>query len=168
MLVRGSRSVVGGGGCCSGDVRPFDEGGVHGHLAAADEVGATYRALRRTLPAGARLEVVSPSNWLWLLPVLVRDGRRRGLRGHALWHSVRAGLAASSLVVDGRVLFSGRLPPEPEVAVLAVLQALQDSGTTSPVSDDSRAASSTRSTSTASCAWTGSGPPSRSASRHCR
>lgn len=119
VLVRGARSVVGGGGCCSADVRPFDDGGSHRHGLPADELGEVYRALRAALPADVAVEVVSPSNWLWLLPALVRDGRRRGLRGRALLRSVRSGLAVSSLVVDGAVLSSGRLP-SPAAAVAAV------------------------------------------------
>lgn len=119
VLVRGARtSASGGGGCCSGDVRPFDEGGGHAHAPPGDEVVAVYRALRSVLPADD-VELVSPSNWLWLLPALARDGRRRGLRGHRLAASVRAGLAAPSLVVEGRVLYSGRLP-SPAAAVAAV------------------------------------------------
>lgn len=119
VLVRGARSVVGSGGCCSADVRPFDDGGSHRHGLPADELGEVYRALRAALPADVAVEVVSPSNWLWLLPALVRDGRRRGLRGRALLRSVRSGLAVSSLVVDGAVLSSGRLP-SPAAAVAAV------------------------------------------------
>lgn len=119
VLVRGARSVVGSGGCCSAYVRPFDDGGSHRHGLPADELGEVYRALRAALPADVAVEVVSPSNWLWLLPALVRDGRRRGLRGRALLRSVRSGLAVSSLVVDGAVLSSGRLP-SPAAAVAAV------------------------------------------------
>jgi hypothetical protein len=120
ILVRGPRSAAGaGGGCCSGDVRPFDEGGgAHCH-ASPDEVGTVYRALRAALPGDVAVEIVSPSNWLWLLPALIGDGRRRGLRGLELRRSVRAGLAVSSLVVDGAVLASGGLPA-PEEAVAAV------------------------------------------------
>lgn len=127
VIVRGSRSLTGGGaGCCSGDVRPFDEGGGHAHRPVADQVAdqvadevvEVYRALRATLPSEVALEVVAPSNWLWLVPMLLKDGRRRGLRGRALRRSVRAGLKTSTLVVDGRVLFSGALP-EPAVAVAA-------------------------------------------------
>lgn len=125
VLVRGPRSAAAaGGGCCSGDVRPFDEGGTaHCHAPPADDVGAVYRALRAALPEDVAVEIVAPSNWLWLLPELVRGGRRRGLRGAALRRSVRAGLAVESLVVDGVVLFSGRLP-SPADAVAAVRQEL--------------------------------------------
>lgn len=120
VLVRSARTPAGaGGGCCSGDVRPFDEGGGHAHAPPGDEVVDVYRALRAVLPAEVRVELVSPSNWMWLLPTLLSDGRHRGLRGRRLLASVRAGLAASSLVVDGRVLFSGRLPT-PDSAVAAV------------------------------------------------
>jgi hypothetical protein len=102
-------------------VRPFDAGGgAHCHPPPADEVGEVFRALRAALPDDVAIEVVSPSNWLWLVPVLLRDGRRRGLRGAELRRSVRAGLAVSSLVVDGTVLASGGLPA-PDAAVAAVL-----------------------------------------------
>jgi len=121
VLVRGARTVVGGGGgCCSGDVRPFDEGGrEHRHAPPPDEVAELYRALRAALPSHVAVEVVSPSNWLWLLPVLLTGGRRRGLRGPALLRSVREGMAVSSLLVDGAVLSSGHLP-SPGEAVAAV------------------------------------------------
>lgn len=119
VLVRGARSAGGGGGCCSADVRPFDDGGSHRHTPPADDLGEVYRALRSVLPADVTVEVVSPSNWLWLLPTLVLAGRRRGLRGRALRRSVRSGLAVSSLIVDGAVLSSGRLP-SPAAAVAAV------------------------------------------------
>ena len=120
VLVRGPRATAGAsGGCCSGAVRPFDEGGGHPHPPPGDDVVEVYRALRAVLPPEVPVEVVSPSNWLWLLPMLVSDGRRRGLRGRELFASLRAGMAVSSLVVDGRVLFSGRLPA-PEAAVAAV------------------------------------------------
>ena len=121
VLVRGARSAAGGGvGCCSGDVRPFDEGGeAHRHAPPADEVGAVYRALRRALPGDVDVEIVSPSNWPFLLPELVHGARRRGLRGRELRRSVRRGLAVSSLLVDGTALASGGLPA-PDRAVDAV------------------------------------------------
>ena len=120
VLVRGARSAApAAGGCCGGDVRPFDEGGTHCHTPPPDEIGDLYRALRTALPDDVDMQIVSPSNWLWLLSELVSGGRRRGLRGADLRRSVRAGLAVSSLVVDGRVLASGGLPA-PAEAVDAV------------------------------------------------
>jgi hypothetical protein len=112
VLVRGPRAAGGGGGgCCSGDVRPFDEGGgAHRHQRPDDEVAAVYRALRSALPDDVAVEIVAPSNWLFLLPELIAGGRRRGLRRAALRRSVCRGLAVSSLVVDGVALTSGGLP----------------------------------------------------------
>ena len=117
VLVRAARDAP-AGGCCSGDVRPFDDGGSHVHAPPRDPTAAVYRALRETLPADVRIEVTTPSNWWWLVPALTGDGRRRGLRGRALRRSVLSGLASPSLVVDGRVLFSGGLP-DPAVALAA-------------------------------------------------
>lgn len=124
VVVRDARSSGGaGGGCCSGDVKPFDDGGGSCSAAPRDEVGVLYLALRAALPQDVAVEVVSPSNWMWLLPALFTDGRRRGLRGAELRRSVRAGMAVSSLVVDGCVLFSGELPA-PAVAVAAARREL--------------------------------------------
>ena len=126
VLVRGPRATGGGGGgCCSGNVRPFDEGGGgHRHDERdVDEVGAVYRALRAALPSDVDVEIVAPSNWVFLLPELVAGGRRHGLRGPALRRSVRRGIAVSSLVVDGVVLASGGLPP-PGAAVDMVQEQL--------------------------------------------
>ncbi|MEX2289442.1 MAG: hypothetical protein WD794_03835 [Mycobacteriales bacterium] len=131
VLVRDPRAGPAGAGCCSGDIRPFDEGGSHRHVPRQDPVGAVYRALRDALPADVSLEVVSPSNWLWLVPTLVADGRRLGLRGMPLFGAVRSGLVVSSLIVDGRVLFSGRLPP-PQAAVAAVRTELESPGANCP------------------------------------
>ncbi|MGY1711853.1 hypothetical protein ACI8AC_20345 [Geodermatophilus sp. SYSU D00758] len=120
VLVRSTRSAApAAGGCCGGDVRLFDEGGgTHRHPPPADDVGAVYRALRSALPADVDVQVVSPSNWLWLLPELVRGGRRRGLRGAELRRSVRAGMAVSSVLVDGVPVASGGLPAPAEAVAL--------------------------------------------------
>jgi hypothetical protein len=120
VLVRGTRSPApAGGGCCGGDVRPFDEGGSHHHTPPADEVGDVYRALRATFSDDVDIQIVSPSNWVWLLPELIRGARRRGLRGAELRRSVRAGLAVSSVLVDGVAVSSGSLPT-PAAAVAMV------------------------------------------------
>ncbi|GAB3344837.1 hypothetical protein [Modestobacter lapidis] len=119
VVVRGTRSAApAAGGCCGGDVRPFDEGGSHCHVPPEDEVGGVYRALRSALPDHVDIQIVSPSNWLWLLPELIRGGRRRGLRGAELRRSVRAGMAVSSLIVDGVVLVRGGLPAPADAVTL--------------------------------------------------
>jgi hypothetical protein len=119
VLVRGTRSAApAAGGCCGGDVRLFDDGGSHRHPPRRDDVGEVYRALRSALPHHVDVQVVSPSNWLWLLPELVRGGRRSGLRGTALLRSVRAGMAASSVLVDGLPVVSGGLPDPADVVAL--------------------------------------------------
>lgn len=134
VLVRDPRAGPAGGGCCSGDIRPFDEGGSHRHVPRQDEVGPVYRALRDALPPEVTVEVVSPSNWLWLVPTLIADARRRGLRGRPLVRAVRSGLVVSSLVVDGVVLSAGRLP-SPAAAVAAVQVELGCSAAGFPAAD---------------------------------
>jgi hypothetical protein len=119
VLVRDTRSAApAAGGCCGGDVRPFDDGGSHRHVPRRDRVGEVYRALRGAVPDHVDVQVVSPSNWLWLLPELVRGGRRNGLRGAALLRSVRAGMAASSVLVDGVPVISGGMPDPADVVTL--------------------------------------------------
>lgn len=119
VLVRDTRSAApAAGGCCGGDVRPFDDGGSHCHPPRRDEVGEVYRALRAALPDHVDVQVVSPSNWLWLLPEVVRGARRSGLRGSALLRSVRAGMAASSVLVDGVPVVSGGMPSPADVVTL--------------------------------------------------
>jgi len=120
VLVRDPRDAVsGGGGCCSGDVRPFDEGGGHRHADAGGS-GALYLALRDALPDDVGLEVVAPTNWAWLVPALLTDGRRRGLRGRALLAAVRRGLRVASVLVDGVPVPTGTA----EQTVDAVLERL--------------------------------------------
>jgi hypothetical protein len=116
VLVRDTRSAApAAGGCCGGDVRPFDDGGSHDHTPPQDGTGEVYRALRSAFPDHVDIQIVSPSNWLWLLPELIRGGRRRGMRGAALFRAVRAGMAASSVLVDGVVVISGGMPAAADV-----------------------------------------------------
>jgi hypothetical protein len=126
VLVRGPRDAAGGGGgCCSGDLRPFDEGGGHRHGFPPDGAGELYLALRAALPDDVAVEVVAPTNWAWLVPTLLADGRRRGLRGRRLLAAVRSGLRVSSVLVDGRPVLPGG-PHRPAAAVAAVRAALRD------------------------------------------
>ncbi len=127
VLVRGPRAAAAaGGGCCSGDVRPFDEGGAHRHAPAPTGAGELYRALRESLPDDVAVEVVAPTNWVWLVPVLTAAARRRGESGLRLVRSVRRGMRVSSVLVDGVPVDRG----DTASTVAAVVAALR---TRSPV-----------------------------------
>jgi hypothetical protein len=79
--------------------------------------------LRRNLPSDVDIEIVDPRNHLYLLPVLYRQGRQRGLGrmsalGSALWSP-----AYAAIIVDGVTVSSGRVL-EPAEAVALVRDAL--------------------------------------------
>jgi hypothetical protein len=128
LLVREWDSQTSGSGCC---------GGLGGTSCTADHpdsfarsralmesMGAIYRALRRELPRDRfDITVVDPRNMVWLVPTILRDGRRRGLRGWRLWHELNAGMRNGAIVVDGRALLAHDYP-EPDDAVDAVLREL--------------------------------------------
>lgn len=84
---------------------------------------AVYRALREALPADVDLQIVDPRNHLYLIPVIARDLRRRGLdRKTAVREAVRAP-AYAAIIVDGLAISSGELLP-PAEAVRRVRDAL--------------------------------------------
>ena len=128
MLVRECDSQTSGSGCCG------RLGGEHcdvGHPDTFDHsrplmeaMGAIYRALRRELPRErVEITVVDPRNMVWLIPTILRDGHRRGLRGGELWRQVNAGVRNGAIVVDGVALFAHDYPDE-DAAVDAVLREL--------------------------------------------
>ena len=132
MLVREWDSQTSGSGCCG------RLGGEHcdvGHpdtfahsRSLMESMGEIYRALRSELPRDRiEITVVDPRNMVWLIPALVRDGRRRGLGPQQLWREVTRGVRNGAIVVDGRALFAHDYP-EPEDAVGAVLRELADAG----------------------------------------
>lgn len=76
-----------------------------------EAVGGLYRALRERYERDeVEICVVDPRNMIWLAPAVWRDARRRGMEPREALRQVRAGIAYNSVVVDGRVLFSGRVP----------------------------------------------------------
>lgn len=124
ILVREWDAQVAAFGCCG------RLGGVHDELGDShtfarnrremERMGAVYRRLRAQFSAdGLDLVVVDPRNMSWLIPALIRDARRRGLSVRDTWREIRRGVAYNAIVVDGRVLFSGHIPPAEE-AVKAV------------------------------------------------
>jgi hypothetical protein len=128
MLVREWDSQTSGSGCCGrlgGEHCDVGHPDTFAHSRPLMEVmGRIYRALRSELPRDTvEITVVDPRNMVWLIPTILRDGRRRGLRGGELWRQVNAGVRNGAIVVDGRALFAHDYEGE-EAAVDAVLREL--------------------------------------------
>lgn len=128
VLVREWDSQTSGSGCCG---RLGGEGCDVGHpdtfahnRPLMETMGAIYRALRAELPRDTvEITVVDPRNMVWLIPAILRDGRRRGMGVAALWRQVTAGVRNGAIVVDGRALFAHDYAGE-DAAVDAVLREL--------------------------------------------
>jgi hypothetical protein len=83
-------------------------------------VGGVYEALYATFGDEIELTVIDPRNTAFMIPTIYRDGRRRGFgRWEALRHVARSS-ANGAVVVDGKVIFDGKIPPSPSEAVAAV------------------------------------------------
>lgn len=131
ILVREWDAQHTGSGCC-GRV-----GGSH-ELCDADEFarsrtemdrsGAVYRALYDEFGDQLELTVVDPRNTAWLLPAVYLDARRRGARRRDALRTMSRATANGALVLDGRLLFDGKLPPSPAEAVAAVRAELAATG----------------------------------------
>ncbi len=130
ILVREWDSQVAASGCCGrlggentelGDTATFAA-----NRAEMEAMGEVYRALRAELfDEDAEVTVVDPRNMVWLVPTIMKDARRRGLGIKEVWDNVRRGVSYTAIIVDGKVLFSGRIPP-PEDAVTAVKKELAE------------------------------------------
>jgi hypothetical protein len=124
LLVREWDAQASGSGCCG------RLGGVNDELGDADTyahtrfdmeaMGEVYRALYDAFGDDEiELTVVDPRNMIWLVPSVWRDARRRGMSAAEAWRQVSRGVANGAVIVDGKVLFSARIP-SPEEAVSAV------------------------------------------------
>lgn len=124
ILVREWDAQVSASGCCGrigGKHSEFGEGEAYAHnRVEMERMGEVYRALKEALfDEDVELTVVDPRNAVWLVPALLKDARRNGLSFGDMWRGVTKGVSYNSVVVDGKVLFSGRIP-SPEDAVSAV------------------------------------------------
>jgi hypothetical protein len=128
LLVREWDQQTTGSGCCG----RLDGG--EGELAGAadfarsradmEAVGAIYRALTAAFPREVvDVQVVDPRNVAYLVPALLRAARRRGDRWTMALRQVAGGVGQGSIVVDGHVVSSGRIP-DPDEAVDLVLAEL--------------------------------------------
>lgn len=123
ILVREWDQQHTGSGCC-GKV------GAGNELCDADEfarsraemerVGAVYEGLYAAFGDELDLTVVDPRNTMWLLPTIFRDARRRGVSVREALRIMSRATANGALVLDGKLLFDGRIPPTPAEAVAAV------------------------------------------------
>ncbi len=129
ILVREWDTQVAASGCCGrlggqdtelGDAETFAA-----NRSEMEAMGEVYRALRAQFSKEeVEIEIVDPRNAVWLVPAVFKDARRRGL---SLWQSITQigrGVSYNSVVVDGKVLFSGRVPPA-EDAVAAAKKELE-------------------------------------------
>ena len=129
ILVREWDAQLAASGCCGrlggqhtelGDVETFAA-----NRCEMEAMGEVYRALRAELfDEDAEIAVVDPRNMVWLVPALLKDTRRRGLGLKETWDQLRRAVSYNSIIVDGKVLFSGRIPPA-EDAVAAVKKELE-------------------------------------------
>ena len=120
ILVREWDAQLAASGCCGrlggqntelGDTETFAA-----NRSEMEAMGEVYRALRaELLDEDAEITVVDPRNMVWLVPALWRDTRRRGLSLKEIWGQLQRGVSYTSIVVDGKVLFSGRIPPVEDV-----------------------------------------------------
>jgi hypothetical protein len=79
-------------------------------------MGGVYEALYAAFGSEIELTVIDPRNTAYMIPTIYRLARRRGLgRIESLRQVVRSS-ANGAVVVDGKVIFDGRIPvPAAEV-----------------------------------------------------
>ncbi len=123
ILVREWDAQHTGSGCCGkvgGGHELCDQDDFRRSRDEMERVGAIYRALYETFGDELDLTVVDPRNTMWLLPTVYRDARRRGLPAGKAVRTMAMSTANGAIVLDGKVLFDGKLPPSPVEAVAAV------------------------------------------------
>jgi len=126
LLVREWDSQTSGSGCCGrlGDGHELAaRADYHHNRMEMEAVGGLYRALRERYGSELEICVVDPRNMIWLAPAVWRDARARGMSVGDALRQVRAGISYNSVVVDGKVLFHGRVP-HPDEAFEAVAREL--------------------------------------------
>lgn len=129
ILVREWDAQLAASGCCGRLGGENSELGDTDTFAAnrceMEAMGEVYRALRAELfDEDAEITVVDPRNMIWLIPSLLKDARKRGFGIAEAWGHLKRGVSYTAIVVDGKTLFSGRIPPV-EDAVAAVKKELE-------------------------------------------
>ena len=124
ILVREADAQMSGSGCCGrlgGINTELGDEKTYAHTRREMEaMGEVYRAIKRELfDVDADISIVDPRNMVWLIPAIVRDGRRHGRPVSETLAQLRRGVAYNSVILDGKVLFHGHVPSAKE-AVAAV------------------------------------------------
>ena len=88
-----------------------------------EAMGELYRALRAELPGDVELTIADPRNSMWLAPAIFRDAWARGMGLAGAVGQVKRGISYTSVIVDGKVLFAGRIPQRDQ-GVAAVVNEL--------------------------------------------
>jgi hypothetical protein len=126
LLVREWDQQTTGSGCCGrleGGDSEIAGASDFGHCRQDMEaMGAVYRALRKELPQ-LDVQIVDPRNLTFLLPGMLKDARRSGASWRESFREVSRGCGQGAIVVDGRVVSSGIIPPA-DAAVGMVLRQL--------------------------------------------
>jgi hypothetical protein len=129
ILVREWDAQLAASGCCGrlgGENSEFgDRDTFAANRCEMEAMGEVYRALRAELfDEDAEITVVDPRNMVWLIPSLLKDARKRGLGLTETWSHLRRGVSYTAIIVDGKTLFNGRIPPV-EDAVAAVREEIR-------------------------------------------
>ena len=123
ILVREWDAQHTGSGCCGrvgGGVELCDPDEFAHSRTEMERVGGIYQALHAAFGDQLDLTVVDPRNTMWLLPTVYRAARRRGQRPTEAVRTMARSTANGAIVLDGKVLFDGKLPPSTVEAVAAV------------------------------------------------
>lgn len=112
LLVREWDQQVGSSGCCGrlnsasvDAVNPAAESPYAHARVRMEAVGRVYTTLRGAFGEDeVDVTVVDPRNFVWLVPTVWRDARRRGLSTAAALRACHRATATGVLVCDGRVL----------------------------------------------------------------
>lgn len=123
ILVREWDAQTTGSGCCGkigGGYELCDQGEFHRSREEMERVGDVYGALYETFGDQLDLTVVDPRNTAFLLPTVYRDARRGGASRRQAMRAMSRATANSAVILDGKVLFDGKIAPSPSEAVAAV------------------------------------------------
>jgi len=121
LLIREWERQTSASGCCAhlkaDFLIPDRERSFPERRAIMEAMGPLYRDLRERYGDAVQVQVLDPRNFLSMLPLLVRDFRAHGV-GLAEALRTLCRLPVTGVVVNGRLLASGRWPDADELEVV--------------------------------------------------